>query len=239
MMDFLTSPEGWIALLTLTAIEIVLGVDNLIFIAIMAGKLPEAQRAKARSIGLFGALFTRIALLFSLTWIMQLTAPLFTVLAQEISGRDVILLAGGLFLLMKSVLELHHMVDADPAATGVEAIKSKAVSFAGVVVQIAILDIVFSLDSIITAVGLTDKLPIMVTAIVIAIAAMMLFAGAISDFIDRNPTLKVLALAFLLMIGTALIAEGLDFHIPKAYLYFAMAFSVGVEVLNIRVRRGK
>ncbi len=232
-MEWLADPNAWIALLTLTALEIVLGIDNIIFISILAGKLPEAQRARARTIGLALAMGTRLALLASLVWIMRLTAPWFTVLGQEISGRDLILIVGGLFLLAKSTMEIHEKLEGEEDVSGGRA----AATFASVIVQIAILDIVFSLDSIITAIGMANDLGVMVTAVVIAVIFMMFFAGAVSAFIDRHPTVKMLALSFLLMIGMALIGDGLDMHIPKGYIYFAMAFSVLVEMLNIRTRR--
>jgi len=235
-MEMLTDPQSIIALITLTALEIVLGIDNIIFISILAGKLPRHQQNRARIIGLGLAMFTRIGLLFSLTWMMKLTSPLFTVLGNEISGRDLILILGGLFLLGKSTLEIHEKLEGEEG----EATARAAVSLAGVLVQIMFLDIIFSLDSIITAIGMASQLAIMVTAVVIAVGFMMLFSGAVSAFIDRNPTIKILALSFLILIGVALIGDGLGMHIPKGYVYFAMAFSVGVEMLNIRIRgRGK
>ncbi len=237
-MEWLSSPEAWIALLTLTALELVLGIDNIIFITILAGKLPGRQRAKARTIGLALAMLMRIGLLLTLAWIVRLTAPLFTVFANEISGRDLILLLGGLFLIAKSTHEIHHKLE------GVEGSGSKAVasSMASVLTQIVLLDLVFSLDSVITAVGMVKEIPIMVTAVVVSVILMMLFAKPVGDFVEGHPTVKMLALSFLLLIGTALIADGLDFHIPKGYIYFAMGFSVFVEMLNLRVRgkrRGK
>jgi predicted tellurium resistance membrane protein TerC len=232
-MEWLTDPQSWAALVTLTVLEIVLGVDNVIFIAILAGKLPEAQQKKARTIGLGLAMITRVALLFSLFWIIRLTAPLFTVLGEEISGRDIILLLGGLFLLAKSTHEIHDKLEGE---TG-HASARVAASFVSVIVQIILLDIVFSLDSVITAVGMANKIEIMITAVVIAVGFMMAFAGVISDFVHRHPTIKMLALSFLLLIGVSLIAEGLDHHIPKGYIYFAMAFSVFVEMLNLRIRK--
>jgi predicted tellurium resistance membrane protein TerC len=235
-MEMLTDPQAIIALITLTALEIVLGIDNIIFISILASKLPHHQQNRARIIGLGLAMFTRIALLFSLTWLMRLTSPLFTVLENDISGRDLILIIGGLFLLGKSTLEIHDKLEGEEEGSMARA----AVSFAGVLVQIMFLDIIFSLDSIITAIGMASQLVIMVTAVVIAVIFMMLFSGAVSAFIDRNPTIKILALSFLILIGVALIGDGLGMHIPKGYVYFAMAFSVGVEMLNIRIRgRGK
>lgn len=237
-MEWLSDPQIWMALITLTTLEIVLGIDNIIFIAIMVARLPEAQQGKARVIGLALAMLMRIALLFSLTWIMRLTAPLFTVLGYEISGRDLILLLGGLFLLAKSTHEIHTNLEGrDIGASGTQ--PAAAASFAGIIVQIVLLDIVFSLDSVITAIGLVKQLPIMVAAIVIAIVFMMFMAAGISRFIERHPTIKILALSFLLLIGFALVGEGLDLHIPKGYIYFAMAFSVFVEMLNIRVRKKK
>ncbi len=231
-MEWLANPEAWIALLTLTALELVLGIDNIIFITILAGKLPEEQRGKARNIGLALAMLMRIGLLLTLSWIVRLTAPLFTAFGNEISGRDLILLIGGLFLIAKSTHELHHKLE------GEEGSKSRAVaaSMAAVLTQIVILDIVFSLDSVITAVGMVKEVPIMVTAVVVSVILMMLFAKPVGDFVEVHPTVKVLALSFLLLIGTALIADGLDFHIPKGYIYFAMGFAVFVEMLNLRVR---
>ncbi len=232
-MAWLADPQSWLALVTLTVLEIVLGVDNVIFIAILAGKLPEAQQKRARTWGLGLAMFVRIALLFSLYWIMGLVAPMFTVFGKEISGRDLILLAGGLFLLAKSTHEIHNKLE----GTEGEASEKVAASFTGVLVQIILLDIVFSFDSVITAVGMANRIGIMVAAVVIAVGFMMLFAGFISDFVNRHPTIKMLALSFLLLIGFSLLAEGLDQHIPKGYIYFAMAFSVLVEILNMKMRK--
>ncbi|MEX2208671.1 MAG: TerC family protein [Myxococcota bacterium] len=232
-MEWLSNPEVWIALLTLTALEVVLGIDNVVFISILAGKLPLAQQARARRLGLALAMFMRIALLFSLAWIIRLTAPLFSVFAHEISGRDLILLLGGLFLLAKSTHEIHQKLEGEPGHISTRT----AASFGAVIVQILLLDIVFSLDSVITAVGMVDQISIMVAAVVIAVGFMLVFAGPISDFVERHPTVKMLALSFLLLIGFALVAEGFDQHIPKGYLYFAMAFSLGVEMLNLRLRR--
>jgi len=237
-MDWLTDPSVWLALVTLTALEIVLGIDNIIFIAILAGKLPHHQRGKARTIGLALAMITRVALLFSITLIMKLTAPLFTVFRVEISGRDIILILGGLFLLAKSTLEIHSNLEGEEAH-GKDGVKRAKVTFGSVIVQIMLLDIVFSLDSVITAIGLAQQLAVMVAAIVIAGIVMMLVSGKISNFVDRHPTIKILALSFLLLIGFALVGEGFDLHIPKGYIYFAMAFSVFVEVLNMRVRKAK
>ncbi len=233
-MDWLSDPQAWISLLTLTALEIVLGIDNIIFISILAGKLPVEQQAKARQTGLMLALITRIALLASLAWMVKLTAPLFSVLGHGISGRDLILLIGGLFLLVKSTTEIHHKLE------GVEGGSNPAgatVSLGAVLVQIMLLDVVFSLDSVITAVGMAQHLTVMITAVILSMGVMLLAAGSISDFVNRHPTLKMLALSFLILIGTTLIAEGLGFHIPKGYVYFAMAFSFGVEMLNLRLRR--
>jgi predicted tellurium resistance membrane protein TerC len=222
-----------IALLTLVALEIVLGIDNIIFISILAGKLPENKQNSARITGLAAAMIMRVALLFSLSLIMKLTDPLFTVIGNEISGRDIILIAGGLFLLGKSTFEIHDKLEGDEhSGDG----KKKAVSFAGVIVQIMILDIVFSLDSVITAIGMTDMLWVMITAVIVSVIFMMFTAKAVSNFVHKHPTIKILALSFLLLIGIVLIAEGFDQHISKGYIYFAMAFSVFVEMINIRIR---
>lgn len=234
-MEWLTDPQVWLALVTLTALEIVLGIDNIIFISIQAGKLPLHQQEKARLVGLGLAMFIRIALLFSLTWLMGLTTPLFTLLGNEISGRDLILLSGGLFLLWKSTMEIHEKLEGEEG----HAVARAGTTFGAVIVQILLLDIVFSLDSIITALGMANQLIVMVTAVVIAVGFMMLFSGKISAFVEKHPTIKMLALSFLLLIGVALIGDGLDMHIPKGYIYFAMAFSVMVEMLNLRMRRGK
>jgi predicted tellurium resistance membrane protein TerC len=233
MADLLTA-EALLALVTLTALEIVLGIDNIIFISILAGKLPVQQQARARTIGLGLAMGTRVLLLISLAWIMRLTAPLFEVLGQEISGRDLILGIGGLFLIWKSVREIHERLE---GPTGAGHKVPESVSFREVLVQIALLDIVFSLDSVITAVGMANQISIMIIAVVLAVLFMMFAAGPVSDFVDRHPTIKMLALSFLLLIGVTLIAESLDQHIPKGYIYFAMAFSVMVEMLNLRIRR--
>ncbi len=222
-----------IALITLVALEIVLGIDNIIFISILAGKLPENKQASARLVGLAAAMIMRVALLFSLSLIMKLTDPLFTVLENDISGRDIILIAGGLFLLGKSTFEIHDKLEGDEHSGGG---KKKAVSFAGVIIQIMILDIVFSLDSVITAIGMTNMLWVMITAVVISVIFMMFTAKAVSNFVHKHPTIKILALSFLLLIGIVLIAEGFDQHISKGYIYFAMAFSVFVEMINIRIR---
>jgi len=236
-MEALASPELWAALLTLTALEIVLGIDNIIFISILVSKLPQAQQARARTLGLAGALLTRVGLLFSLAWLAQLTAPLFSIGEYGVSGRDLVLLLGGLFLLWKAAKEIAEMLSAgDAAAEGHGAAPRAAAGFASVIVQIMILDIVFSLDSVITAVGMTSNLPVMVAAITIAIIAMMFFSGPLSRFVDRHPTVKMLALAFLIMVGLVLVIDGLHFHVPKGYVYVAMAFSVAVELLNLRLR---
>jgi predicted tellurium resistance membrane protein TerC len=232
-VDWITDPQAWIALITLTALEIVLGIDNIIFISILAGKLPAHQQKKARLIGLGLAMFMRIALLFMLTWLMGLTEPLFSVLSQDISGRDLILIGGGLFLLGKSTLEIHEKLEGEAEPSS----KAVGTAFASVITQILLLDIVFSLDSIITAIGMSNRLGIMVAAVVLSVIAMMAFSGVISRFIHRHPTVKMLAMSFLLLIGVALIGDGLGMHIPKGYIYFAMAFSVFVEMLNLRLRR--
>ncbi len=234
-MDWLTNPEIWISLLTLTALEIVLGIDNVIFISILAGKLPAEQQEKARKLGLMLALVTRVLLLLSLTWIMGLTAPLFKmpILARDISGRDLVLLIGGLFLIWKSVKEVHEKLEADDG----HATAGKAkVTFTGVIIQILLLDIVFSLDSVITAVGMANNIAVMITAVVIALGVMLAFAGAISDFVNRHPTVKMLALSFLILIGVTLVGEALGQHIPKGYIYFSMTFAFGVEMLNLRLK---
>jgi predicted tellurium resistance membrane protein TerC len=233
-MGWITDPQNWIALATLTGLEIVLGIDNIIFISILVSKLPEHKQPGARTLGLALAMIMRVILLVFLTWIMGLTRPLFTVLGNEISGRDIILIAGGLFLLAKSTLEIHDKLE------GKEGRASERVpsSYAGVLVQIILLDMVFSLDSVITAIGMANQLFIMIVAVVIAVIFMMLASSSISRFVERHPTIKVLALSFLLLIGVALIGDGLDLHIPKGYIYFAMAFSVFVEVINLRIRRG-
>ncbi len=229
----LSNPEIWIALGTLTFLEIVLGVDNVIFISILSGKLPEHQQARARRLGLLGAMLTRVLLLFSLAWIIRLTAPWFTILGQAISGRDLILIVGGLFLIGKAVFELHHKLEGHEATTGP---KKAAATMAGVLVQILLIDIVFSLDSVITAVGMVDVIGVMVAAMILAVSVMLFSAGPLSRFIERHPTITVLALSFLIVIGVNLVAEGLGQHIPKGYTYFAMAFAVIVEMLNLKVR---
>jgi predicted tellurium resistance membrane protein TerC len=233
-MEWITDPTAWVALATLTALEIVLGVDNIVFISILVARLPEHQRARARTIGLGLAAGTRIALLLSIAWVMSLTDPWFSVFGKAISGRDLILLGGGLFLLWKSVHEIHGALEGDD---GEEAPAKAAVTFLGVVSQIALIDIVFSLDSVITAVGLVDEVPIMIIAILCAVALMIFAAGPIGRFVDTHPTVKMLALSFLVLVGVALVAEGWGFHIPKGYIYFSMAFAIGVEMLNLRVRR--
>ena len=235
MFDWIASPEAWLALVTLTALEIVLGIDNVIFLTILVGRLPEAQRKRARIQGLALAMLTRIALLLSLAWMMRLTAPLFSTLGQEISGRDLILLLGGLFLLWKSAQEIWDSLEGAAEESAIR----PARGYLAVLGQIAIIDIVFSLDSVITAVGMARDIPVMVIAIVIAVGIMMLAAKPIGDFVDAHPSIKMLALSFLILVGVALIGDALDMHIPKGYIYFAMAFSVGVEMLNIRVRKGR
>ncbi|MCB0457039.1 MAG: TerC family protein [Flavobacteriaceae bacterium] len=231
-MEFLSNPDIWIAFFTLCALEIVLGIDNLIFISILAGKLPKEQQRKGRQVGLSLALLIRIGLLFSISWIMGLTSDIFSVFNKGISGRDLILILGGLFLIYKSVKEIHEKMESKDEAI---VPKVKKVTFQGVVTQIVLIDIVFSFDSVITAVGMADHISVMIAAVIVSMIIMMLIAGKLSDFVNRNPTIKVLALSFLLMIGTALIAEGVDFHIPKGYIYFSMAFAVIVEIINIRI----
>jgi predicted tellurium resistance membrane protein TerC len=231
-MEWITSPETWIALLTLTALEIVLGIDNIIFISILANKLPKKQQDKGRQIGLAMAMITRIALLFSLAWLTRLTAPLFSVFNYEISGRDIILISGGLFLLGKSTFEIHEKLEGEEGHVS----KSVSANLASVVLQIMILDIVFSLDSVITAIGMVNEIAIMVTAVVISVVIMLFASSPISTFVNDRPTLKILALSFLLLIGFSLVADGLGLHIPKGYIYFAMGFSVFVEIINLQVR---
>lgn len=232
MFDWIASPEAWIALATLTALEIVLGIDNIIFISILVGKLPEEQRDRARKLGLGLAMFARLALLFSIAWVMGLVEPLFSIFGREISWRDIILIGGGLFLIAKSTHEIHDSFEDPPDTAAGAATKG----FVAILIQIAILDIVFSLDSVITAVGLAEHVPVMAIAIIIAVGVMLLASKSIGEFVDRNPTIKILALSFLILVGTALIAEGLKFHVPKGYIYFAMAFSMAVEMINIRLR---
>jgi predicted tellurium resistance membrane protein TerC len=234
-MEWLTDPQIWIAFATLTALELVLGIDNVIFISILAGKLPVDQQKKARMVGLGLAMLMRIALLFSLSWIIRLTAPLFTVFSQEISGRDLVLICGGLFLLAKSTHEIHQRLEGDEGHVSTRVMPS----FTSVIVQILLLDIVFSLDSVITAVGMVSQIEIMIAAVIVAVVFMMVFAGPISGFVERHPTVKMLALSFLLLIGMTLVAEGFDQHISKGYIYFAMAFSVFVEMLNLRLRKSR
>lgn len=230
MFGWLLDPSAWMALATLTLLEIVLGIDNIIFIAILVGKLPKEQRDKARILGLALAMITRIGLLASLFWIMKLTQPLFTIFENEISGRDIILILGGLFLIYKSTHEIHSQLE---SSEDEKQISKKSLRFFPALIQIAILDIIFSLDSVITAVGMADHLEVMIIAIILAVLIMMVASKGISDFVEKNPTIKTLALAFLILIGIALIADGLDFHIPKGYIYFAMAFSLIVECVNI------
>jgi len=232
-MELLANPNVWLAFVTLTALEIVLGIDNIIFISILVGRLPKAQQPRGRTIGLGLAMLTRIALLLSITWVMKLSTNLFTVLNQGFSGRDLILIGGGLFLLAKSTMEIHTSLEGEEHEYSA---KGRS-TFLAIVTQIAIIDIVFSLDSVITAVGMADNVEVMIAAVIVAVLIMMFLAGAIGRFVDRHPTIKVLALSFLIMIGMALIGEGLGFHIPKGYVYFAMAFSLGVETLNIRLRK--
>jgi predicted tellurium resistance membrane protein TerC len=226
------SAEGWIALATLTILEIVLGIDNIVFISILSAKVRAEDRARARRIGLSLAMFIRIGLLWSITWVIRLTHPLFTTFGEEISGRDLIMLVGGLFLIAKSTHEIHEKLEGDDGERSTRV----AASFAGVIVQILLLDIIFSLDSVITAVGMANDLAVMVLAVVLAVGVMLLSAAAISDFVERHPTVKMLALSFLLLIGVSLIAEGFEQHIPKGYIYFAMGFSIFVEMINLRVR---
>jgi len=233
MFEWFTSPEAWIALGTLTALEIVLGIDNIIFISILVGRLPQHQREFGRRVGISLAMVTRLALLFSIAWVMGLKQPWFSVLGQEISGRDLILIGGGLFLLFKATHEIHNSLEGVEESAEVPAVAG----LASVLVQIAILDIVFSLDSVITAVGLVEHVSIMAIAIILAVAVMLMAAKPIGDFVDRHPTIKVLALSFLILVGVTLIVEGFDIHVPRGYIYFAMAFSVSVEMLNIRMRK--
>jgi predicted tellurium resistance membrane protein TerC len=235
MLELLTSPEAWVALATLTALEIVLGIDNIIFISILVAKLPVHQRQFARTVGLSLAMITRLLLLFSLAWIMRLTEPFVTIFGYGITGRDVILIGGGLFLIVKAVLEIHNSLEGE-----IEEEKDiKVNGLMMVLIQIAILDIVFSLDSVITAVGLVSQVPIMATAIIIAVGVMMFAAKPIGDFVDAHPTIKVLALSFLVVVGFTLMVEGFGVHVPKGYIYFAMAFSLGVEMVNIKMRKTK
>ncbi len=233
-MEWIFDPQIWIAFLTLSLLELVLGIDNIIFISILSGRLPEKDQPRARFIGLALALIMRVILLFSLSWVMGLTTPLFTVFGNALSGRDLILVVGGLFLLFKSTHEIHSALEGEEETDAERKIHS---GFSAVIIQIMLLDIVFSLDSVITAIGMVNNVWVMIAAVVVSIIAMMLFAGAIGNFVQRHPTIKMLALSFLLMIGFSLIVEGLEYHIPKGYIYFAMAFSVMVEILNIRLRK--
>lgn len=235
MMELFSSPEAWLSLLMLSAMEIVLGVDNLIFISILAGRLPESQRAKARKMGLLGAFVTRLGLLAVISWIVGLTQPLFSVMDREFSGKSLILFVGGLFLLYKATTEIHHKLEGEEPSDAAKA----AATFASVIFQIMLLDLVFSLDSVITAVGMSNHIPVMVAANVIALCVMLAVGGPLHAFIERHPTVKMLALSFLLMIGLVLMGEGLGFHIPKGYVYFAMGFSVMVELINLRIRSQK
>ena len=233
-MELLLDPHAWIAFATLTALEIVLGIDNIIFISILAGRLPVEQRAAARRYGLLLAMVTRILLLLSITWVMRLTEPLFSIASHSVSGRDIILFLGGLFLIAKSTSEIHAALEGPEIH---QPDKKTEVTYLGVIVQIGVLDIIFSLDSVITAVGLAEHVPVMIAAIIVAVIVMMIAAGPISNFVDQHPTIKMLALSFLILIGVALVGEGVGFHIPKGYIYFAMAFSLVVELLNIRIRK--
>ena len=232
-MELLADPQAWIAFLTLTALELVLGIDNIIFISILVDRLQPGQRDLARRLGLGLAMLMRILLLLVLAWLADLTAPLFTVLREEFSGRDLVLIAGGVFLLWKATSEIHGLVQGDDEHGG----SRPAASFGGILLQIAIIDLVFSLDSIITAVGMVDERSVMIAAVVASVLLMIAFSGPIARFVSRHPTVKMLALSFLIMVGMALVAEGFEFHVPKGYIYFAMAFSVGVEMLNLRMRR--
>jgi len=232
-MEMLTDPQVWLAFATLTALEIVLGIDNIIFIAILVGRLPKDQQVRGRTIGLALAMVTRILLLLSITWVMGLKADLFTIAGLGLSGRDLILIGGGLFLLWKSTMEIDNSLEGEEEQ---QEARGRA-TFLSVITQIAIIDIVFSLDSVITAVGMADHVEVMIAAVVVAVLVMMFLAGPIADFVDRHPTIKMLALSFLILVGVALVGEGFDFHIPKGYIYFAMAFSIGVESLNIQVRK--
>jgi predicted tellurium resistance membrane protein TerC len=235
-MEWIANPQAWIALLTLTSLEIVLGIDNIIFISILSGRLPEAQRARARTVGLGAAMGTRILLLASLAWLAHLTKGLFTVAGHEVTARDLVLVAGGLFLLAKATFEIHHNLEGEQEHDTAK----KVASFGAVIAQIMVLDVVFSLDSVITAIGMADHLPVMIAAVVIAVLVMMAAAGAISRFVEGHPTVKMLALSFLLLVGMSLVADGFGQHIAKGYIYFAMGFSVFVEMLNLRIRsRGK
>jgi predicted tellurium resistance membrane protein TerC len=233
MIELVTDPHAWIALFTLTALEIVLGVDNIVFISVIAGRLPVEQRRKARRLGLLMAMGLRILLLLTITWIMGLTSAIFTILGEPFTWKDLILIAGGMFLLAKATTEIHAQLEGPEVEEGTKVVKT----FTGVLAQIVVVDMVFSVDSVITAVGLVKDVEIMITAMILAVGVMMLAAGPVGAFVDRHPTIKMLALSFLILIGLALMADGLGFHIPKGYIYFAMAFSVTVEMLNLRVRR--
>jgi predicted tellurium resistance membrane protein TerC len=232
-MELLTNPQIWIAFLTLVALELVLGIDNIIFISILCDRLPEQTREKARKLGLLMAMGMRIALLFLLSWIVGLTAPMFSVIGEEISGRDLILIGGGIFLLWKSTTEIHHLLEGEDGRSS-HAVK---VSFWGVIAQIAVVDMVFSLDSIITAIGMVDEIMVMVAAVIVSVGLMMVFARQIGNFVSGHPSIKMLALSFLVVVGVVLVADGFDHHVPKGYIYFAMAFSVCVELLNIQIRK--
>ena len=234
-MDWLTDPNAWVALLTLTSLEIILGIDNIIFISVLVGRLPENERKRGRNFGLALAMISRILLLLSITWVMKLNDTLFSLLSNDISGRDLILLCGGLFLLAKSTHEIHHTMEDNESSD--DAANKAVVTFGSVLLQVAVIDLVFSLDSVITAVGLADEVQIMILAIVISVGIMMLSATSIGNFVDDHPTVKMLALSFLILVAVTLVAEGLDFHFPKGYIYFAMAFSFFVEMLNLRVRK--
>ena len=234
MIELLTDPRAWIALATLIGLELVLGIDNIVFISILVDKLPKAEQSRARRIGLFMAMFMRIALLLALSWLVGLTAPLFTILGHELSGRDLILIGGGCFLLWTATAEIHQSISGE---LGDSAREAASISFMAAIGQIMVIDIVFSLDSIITAVGMVDRLEIMIAAVVASVGLMMLFAAPIGRFVSEHPTIKMLALSFLVVVGVVLIAEGFDQHVPKGYIYFAMAFSLAVEMLNIRMRR--
>jgi predicted tellurium resistance membrane protein TerC len=234
-MDWLTDPNAWVALLTLTSLEIILGIDNIIFISVLVGRLPENERKRGRKFGLALAMISRILLLLSITWVMKLNDTLFSLLSNDISGRDLILLCGGLFLLAKSTHEIHHTMEDNESSD--DSANKAVVTFGSVLLQVAVIDLVFSLDSVITAVGLADEIQIMILAIVISVVIMMLSATSIGNFVDDHPTVKMLALSFLILVAVTLVAEGLDFHFPKGYIYFAMAFSFFVEMLNLRVRK--
>lgn len=234
-MEWITTPEAWVALATLTLLEVVLGIDNIVFISILADRLPAQQQPRARRVGLLLAMGTRILLLLSITWIMRLTAPLFALLGHEVSGRDLVLMAGGMFLLSKATREIHHKLEGEDAGER----HGRQVSFFAVLVQIALLDMVFSLDSVITAVGMAEDVGVMITAVVLSVGVMMVSAEPLGSFVSKHPTVKMLALSFLLLIGTTLVAEGAGFHIPKGYIYFAMGFSVLVEAFNLKAHGGK